>query len=115
MKTQKSIEVLMQDVSNLFAALALCEENDVRFSISRNLDLEDLTGTVSYDVWVCNKLAPLQGFVGSANSISDAFSELYFILYNNALIKQKELGDVFVWAYGDAHKIISLQEDILQD
>ncbi len=116
MSSQKSLEVLTHEVCHLFAALNLCDENEAHILIQRDLDMEDLTHKACYKVTVYNCYAQEKRFNASAaSSIYDATSELYHVLYNNALAKRKNLGDVFVWAYQSAHKILAKQEDILQD
>jgi GTPase SAR1 family protein len=116
MNSQKPLKILAHEVCHLFAALTLCDEEDAHILVKRDLDMEDLTNKACYEVTVYDSSAPEKRFKASAvDSIYNATSELYHVLYNNALAKRKNLGDVFVWAYQSAHKIIAKQEDILQD
>lgn len=110
----KSLEENFQEISCLFASLNYCEENDVCIIVTRDLNLEDLTGKVSYEIWAYDRNSPQKGAKASATeSINNAAEELYNVIYNDALLKQKQLGDAFIWSYQKANKIISEKEDLL--
>lgn len=105
-----------QSIIDLFSSLQQCEESNVCILTARDLENEDLLETICYEAWVYDRSFPLKGMKASAiGSVEAAIDELYSNLYQLALNKKKESGDVFPWMHQKAFQILSTEKKSLSE